>query len=123
MIALMVAAALAGQGQDWPYEPPQGWYRTAYDDGLVAFVQPHRTNPRMYWTWYEYRPGNAEGYGSGRSLSEFNCQTWRLRNISSETWTGSGMSGEKIENRTDPGNWAYQAPGTFGEAALEHFCG
>lgn len=122
MFALLMAAALLG-GQDWPPALPSEWVVAGSGDRGILFLQRHRTNPTMFWTRFEYRPGDAEGFGSGRSLGEFNCETWQLRTLTSETWTGPDMTGEKIEDRSDPGPWTYQPPGSFGERQLEILCG
>jgi hypothetical protein len=129
------ASAIAGSYQELPaswaasYVPlPVGWEFievgdwTLVDPGddSLTFVMAAR-QPMHIWTRVEYRRPASTGKRSSRQLKQVDCNAWRVRTITSLSFSASNLQTLRLsDDEAQP--WSYPAPGTIGEIPLIVLC-
>ena len=106
-------------GPDFLHVEINGWTFAGRGEDALAFTQPAR-QARHIWTRWELKVPN-NGIRSWRSLYEFDCTGWRLRDVQLNNFSEANLEG-LLDSSDRPTAWSSPPPGTLAEKVLETAC-
>lgn len=126
MLAISLAVAMTLAVQEAPpaafdYVERGNWtYLSVSADGDTANYAQRARQGGMVWLRSEYLTTEEWGVRSYRILVEIDCPAWRYRALQDTFFLEPNMRGEARSGAETV--WAYAAPNSLGERALEFGC-
>jgi len=115
-----VAASYLPLPAGWEFIEVGEWILFDRGDDSLTFVMAAR-QPMHIWTRVEYRRPASTGTRSSRQLKQVDCNAWRVRTITSLSFSASNLQTLRLsDDEAQP--WSYPAPGTIGEIPLTLLC-
>jgi hypothetical protein len=101
------------------------------DHSYIAYLDPtsKKATPHGFQVWKmrDYAiPQKEEGvtyqYVSDKTLSEYDCEHRRVRELSLEDYEGHKGSGSLLNRAVGQESWQHVTPGSIGEASYDFVC-